>query len=166
MDVINWKVVPVFIKVAENKHVFNSEMIVPFAEGISPGPNVKLTVEPPEYIGHGGESVRLSCLVGEDRGSYLIRWSRANGRDLPPGAVQTDGILTIFNPSPADSDVYVCTATLRSTGAVAQIQARVTIVSSRWVIKLLATSRAGNLPCSYKPVCVSDAWLHISVKVH
>ncbi|XP_021927336.1 basement membrane-specific heparan sulfate proteoglycan core protein isoform X6 [Zootermopsis nevadensis] len=100
-------------------------------EGISPGPSIKLTVEPPEYAGPGGETVRLSCLVGEDRGSYHIRWSRANGRDLPSGAVQSDGILTIYNASPADSDVYVCTATLRSTGAVAQIQARVTIVSNR-----------------------------------
>lgn len=87
-----------------------------FAEGTSAGSNIKLTVEPPEYTGPGGETVRLSCLVGEDRGSYIIHWSRANGRELPPDSVQSDGVLTIFNASPADSDVYVCTATLRSTG--------------------------------------------------
>jgi len=102
-----------------------------FAEGTPPGPNVQLTVEPPEYTGPGGETIRLSCLVGEDRSSYIIRWSRANGRELPPGAVQSDGVLTIFNASPADSDVYVCTATLRNTGAVSQVQAQVTIVSDR-----------------------------------
>ncbi|PNF14537.1 hypothetical protein B7P43_G15031, partial [Cryptotermes secundus] len=100
-------------------------------EGTSPGSNIKLTVEPPEYTGPGGGTVRLSCLVGEDRGLYIIRWSRANGRELPPDSVQSDGVLTIFNVSPADSDVYVCTATLRSTGAVAEIQARVTIVSNQ-----------------------------------
>jgi hypothetical protein len=108
-----------------------SGIVVIFAEGASAGSNIKLTVEPPEYTGPGGETVRLSCLVGEDRGSYVIRWSRANRRELPPDSVQSDGVLTIFNASPADSDVYVCTATLRSTGAVAEIQARVTIVSSR-----------------------------------
>lgn len=134
----SWKV-DIFIKEDENNLVLDYEIIVTIAEGISPGPSIKLTVEPPEYAGPGGETVRLSCLVGEDRGSYHIRWSRANGRDLPSGAVQSDGILTIYNASPADSDVYVCTATLRSTGAVAQIQARVTIVSNRWVVKLIAT---------------------------
>lgn len=105
--------------------------IVVFVEGTSVGSNIKLTVEPPEYTGPGGETVRLSCLVGEDRGSYIIRWSRSNGRELPPDSLQSDGILTIFNASPADSDVYVCTATLRSTGAVAEIQARVTVISSQ-----------------------------------
>jgi hypothetical protein len=107
------------------------EITVSFAEGIPAGSSIKLTVEPPEYTGPGGETIRLSCLVGEDRGSYTIRWSRANGQNLPPSAVQSDGVLTIFNASPADSDVYVCTATLRSTGAVSQVQARVTIVSNR-----------------------------------
>ena len=94
------------------------EFFVSFAEGIPAGSSVKLTVEPPEYTGPGGETIRLSCLVGEDRSSYIIHWSRANGRELPPSTVQSDGVLTIFNASPADSDVYVCTATLRSTGAV------------------------------------------------
>jgi hypothetical protein len=102
-----------------------------FAEGTSAGSNIKLTVEPPEYKGPSGETVRLSCLVGEDRGSYIIRWSRANGQELPPDSVQGDGVLTIFDASPADSDVYVCTVTSRSTGAVAEIQARVTVVSSQ-----------------------------------
>jgi hypothetical protein len=112
-------------------YILLSEIIVSFAEGIPAGSSIKLTVEPPEYTGPGGETIRLSCLVGEDRGSYIVRWSRANGRDLPPSAVQSDGVLTIFNASPADSDVYVCTATLRSTGAVSQVQAQVTIVSNR-----------------------------------
>jgi hypothetical protein len=114
------------------------EIIVYFTEGIPVDSNIKLTVEPPEYVGPGGETVRLSCLVGQDHASYVIRWSRANGQDLPPGAVQSDGVLTIFNASPADSDVYVCTATQRSTGAEAQIQARVTIVPSRWVATFIA----------------------------
>jgi hypothetical protein len=117
---------------SNNSCIFYSlKSFVSFAEGIPAVSNVKLTVEPPEYTGPGGETIRLSCLVGEDRSSYIIRWSRANGRELPPSTVQSDGVLTIFNASPADSDVYVCTATLRSTGAVSEVQAQVTIVSDR-----------------------------------
>jgi len=110
-------------------HILLPEIIVSFVEGIPASPTAKLTVEPPEYTGPGGETIRLSCSAGEDRSLYVVRWSRANGRDLPPSAVQSDGVLTIFNASPADSDVYVCTATLRSTGDVSQVQAQVTIVS-------------------------------------
>jgi hypothetical protein len=122
----------------ENKFIFCYCVWNCFAEGSSAGSSIKLTVEPPEYTGPGGETVRLSCLVGEDRALYTIRWSRANGRELPRDSVQSDGVLTIFDASPADSDVYVCTATLRSTGAVAEIQARVTIVSSQWVPQPIA----------------------------
>jgi len=109
-------------------YILLPEIIVFFVEA-PPGPSIKLTVEPPEYTGPGGETIRLSCLAGEDRSLFIINWSRANGRELPPSAVQSDGVLTIFNASPADSDVYVCTATLRSTGDVSQVQAQVTIVS-------------------------------------
>ncbi|CAG2056707.1 unnamed protein product [Timema podura] len=90
-----------------------------------------LTVEPNEYSGPGGETVRLTCLTGEQDRDYTIRWSRAGGRELPPSAVQRDGVLTIYNASPADSGVYVCTATSSYTGSVDEVQARVTIVSYR-----------------------------------
>jgi len=112
-------------------YILLPEIIVSFAEGIPAGPSTKLTVVPPEYTGPGGETIRLSCSAGEDRSLYIIHWSRANGRELPPSAVESDGVLTIYNASPADSDVYVCTATLRSTGDVSQVQAQVTIVSDR-----------------------------------
>ncbi|KAJ9584666.1 hypothetical protein L9F63_020991, partial [Diploptera punctata] len=99
-------------------------------EGPSPGQDVQLTVNPPNYEGPGGQTIQLNCLVGQDIGSYTIRWSRTNNQDLPSNAVQRDGILTIYNASPADSDIYVCTATQRTTGAISQVQARVTIIST------------------------------------
>ena len=102
-----------------------------YTESLRPLPEVDLTVNPPSYEGPGGQTIQLNCLVGQDRGSYVIRWSRTNNQDLPSNAVQRDGILTIYNPTPADSDIYVCTATQRATGAESQIQARVTIISTR-----------------------------------
>ncbi|XP_069692113.1 basement membrane-specific heparan sulfate proteoglycan core protein isoform X26 [Periplaneta americana] len=117
--------------VATNPSGTDTQRIILYVREGMLEPSIRLTVEPSEFTGPGGETVRLNCLVGQDRSSYVIRWSRANGQELPTNAVQSDGVLTIYNASPADSDIYVCTATLTRTGAVSQIQARVTIVSSR-----------------------------------
>nr|CAD7589934.1 unnamed protein product [Timema genevievae] len=117
---------------ASNPSGTNTQRTVLYVREGQPKPDpTSLTVEPNEYSGPGGETVRLTCLTGEQDRDYTIRWSRAGGRELPPSAVQRDGVLTIYNASPADSGVYVCTATSSYTGSVDEVQARVTIVSYR-----------------------------------
>nr|CAD7195790.1 unnamed protein product [Timema douglasi] len=117
---------------ASNPSGTNTQRTVLYVREGQPKPDpTSLTVEPNEYSGPGGETVRLTCLTGEQERDYTIRWSRAGGRELPPSAVQRDGVLTIYNASPADSGVYVCTATSSYTGSVDEVQARVTIVSYR-----------------------------------
>ncbi|XP_059491072.1 basement membrane-specific heparan sulfate proteoglycan core protein isoform X8 [Neocloeon triangulifer] len=90
-----------------------------------PAPTIR--VEPQEFQGQPGETVRLSC-TGAASG-YTVRWSRMGGENLPASSSETSGQLIIYNVSPSDSGVYVCSAT-DSYGNVQQSQARITIVTA------------------------------------
>ncbi|KAJ1522549.1 hypothetical protein ONE63_001735 [Megalurothrips usitatus] len=102
-------------------------------EGLSrpppPVPSTRLSISPPEFNGLAGETVSLTCASGLNE-YYVIQWSKVGGPDLPSTSTQQDGTLTIYNVNPADTGIYLCRATSRSTGAVEDIQARVTVSSN------------------------------------
>jgi hypothetical protein len=95
---------------------------------------VSIRVEPREAQAHPGETVRLACSV--PLAGYTLRWTKMGGESLPVSATDNSGQLIIYNVSPADSGVYVCTAS-DPQGRTQQFQARVTIVTQRLVSKYL-----------------------------
>ena len=64
---------------------------------------------------------------------FSIQWSRVGSQELPSTATQKDGVLSVYNANPADSGIYVCRVTARASGATEDIQARVSISSSRYL---------------------------------
>ncbi|RLU19726.1 hypothetical protein DMN91_008283 [Ooceraea biroi] len=85
------------------------------------------TVTPSEWSGTSGDVVRLICTPSQHAN---ITWTRSGGLPLPYSASQRDGILTITNPSPSDSGIYVCTAT-STRGTETSTSARITIVTRK-----------------------------------
>ncbi|CAL1682411.1 unnamed protein product [Lasius platythorax] len=85
------------------------------------------TVTPSEWSGTIGDVVRLICTPSQHAN---VTWTRSGGLPLPYTASQQDGILTINNPSPSDSGIYVCTAT-SIRGTETSTSARITIVARR-----------------------------------
>ncbi|XP_072758581.1 basement membrane-specific heparan sulfate proteoglycan core protein isoform X10 [Anoplolepis gracilipes] len=85
------------------------------------------TVTPSEWSGTIGDVVRLICTPSQHAN---VTWTRSGGLSLPYTASQQDGILTITNPSPSDSGIYVCTAT-SIRGTETSTSARITIVARR-----------------------------------
>lgn len=93
----------------------------PPPQGLSP------TVTPSEWSGTSADIVRLICTPSQRAN---VTWTRSGGLPLPYSASQRDGILTISNPSPSDSGIYVCTAT-SIRGTETSTSARITIVTRR-----------------------------------
>jgi Immunoglobulin domain len=93
-----------------------------------------IRVEPREAQAHPGETVRLACSV--PLAGYTLRWTKMGGEPLPVSASDRSGQLIINNVSPADSGVYVCTAS-DTQGRTQQFQARVTIVTQRFVSDII-----------------------------
>lgn len=85
------------------------------------------TVTPSEWSGTIGDVVRLICTPSQHAN---VTWTRSGGLPLPYTASQQDGILTITNPSPSDSGIYVCTAT-SIRGTETSTSARITIVARK-----------------------------------
>lgn len=85
------------------------------------------TVTPSEWSGTSGDVVRLICTPSQHAN---VTWTRSGGLPLPYTASQRDGVLTITNPTPSDSGIYVCTAT-SVRGTETSTTARITIVSRR-----------------------------------
>ncbi|XP_018405456.1 PREDICTED: basement membrane-specific heparan sulfate proteoglycan core protein-like [Cyphomyrmex costatus] len=83
------------------------------------------TITPSEWSGTSEEVVRLICTPSQHAN---VTWTRSGGLPLPYTASQRDGILTITNPTPRDSDIYVCTAT-SVRGTETSTTARITIIS-------------------------------------
>ncbi|XP_019884797.1 basement membrane-specific heparan sulfate proteoglycan core protein isoform X13 [Camponotus floridanus] len=83
------------------------------------------TVTPSEWSGTIGDVVKLICTPSQHAN---VTWTRSGGLPLPYTASQQDGILTIINPSPSDSGIYVCTAT-SIRGTETSTSARITIVA-------------------------------------
>ena len=76
--------------------------------------------------------MNMNMLFKSIQNCYRLRWSRYDGQTLPSSATDENGVLTIYNVSPDDSGIYVCTAFEASTGAHEQeVQARINIISSR-----------------------------------
>ncbi|XP_034945971.1 basement membrane-specific heparan sulfate proteoglycan core protein isoform X4 [Chelonus insularis] len=66
-------------------------------------------ITPHEWIGASGDIVRMVCTRSNYHAS--VNWTRSSGLPLPSSATQRDGVLTISNPQPIDSGLYVCIAT-------------------------------------------------------
>ncbi|TGZ46957.1 Basement membrane-specific heparan sulfate proteoglycan core protein [Temnothorax longispinosus] len=84
------------------------------------------TITPSEWTGTSGDVVRLICTPSQHAN---VTWTRSGGL-LPYTASQRDGVLTITNPIPDDSSIYVCTAT-SVRGTETSTTARITIVPRR-----------------------------------
>ncbi|XP_063983473.1 basement membrane-specific heparan sulfate proteoglycan core protein-like isoform X6 [Diachasmimorpha longicaudata] len=87
-------------------------------------PDVGPTITPQEWTGSSGDTIRMVCT----RSNYhkTVHWTRSGGLSLPASASQTDGILTITNPGPADSGIYICVAT-SVQGTESSTTSRITI---------------------------------------
>ncbi|XP_044579347.1 basement membrane-specific heparan sulfate proteoglycan core protein isoform X6 [Cotesia glomerata] len=66
-------------------------------------------ITPHEWIGSSGDIIRMVCTRSNHHSN--VSWTRSSGLPLPVSASQRDGVLTINNPEPNDSGVYVCIAT-------------------------------------------------------
>lgn len=84
-------------------------------------------VTPSEWSGTSGDVVRLVCTPSQRAD---VSWTRSGGLPLPYSASQRDGVLTITNPTPSDSGIYVCTSTSLQ-GTETSTTARITIVPRR-----------------------------------
>lgn len=86
-----------------------------------------MIVDPLEYNAENGQTVRFTC---QAIGGYTVRWSRER-TELPPSSTQRDGVLTIYNASPSDSGIYICTASDPYSGNLGEAVTRLSIASSR-----------------------------------
>lgn len=84
-------------------------------------------VTPSEWSGTSSDVVRLICTPSQ---RATVVWTRSGGLPLPYSATQRDGVLTISNPTPSDSGIYVCTAT-SARGTETSTTARITIIPRR-----------------------------------
>ncbi|XP_046742518.1 basement membrane-specific heparan sulfate proteoglycan core protein [Diprion similis] len=83
-------------------------------------------IDPVEWVGGPTELVELRCTATPDA---TVTWTRAGNLPLPDSATARDGVLTIYNPSPSDSGIYVCTATTFQ-GVTTSNNARISIQAS------------------------------------
>ncbi|XP_020284881.1 basement membrane-specific heparan sulfate proteoglycan core protein isoform X6 [Pseudomyrmex gracilis] len=84
-------------------------------------------VTPSEWSGTSSDVVKLTCTPSQ---RATVVWARSGGLPLPYSATQRDGVLTISNPTPSDSGIYVCTAT-SARGTETSTTVRITIVPRR-----------------------------------
>ena len=68
------------------------------------GPEAGLTVRPEEVVVEPGEEVVFVCSDSEGQ------WSREGGAELPGGARQGGGVLTLPRLQPQQSGFYICSA--------------------------------------------------------
>ncbi|XP_057332116.1 basement membrane-specific heparan sulfate proteoglycan core protein isoform X8 [Microplitis mediator] len=66
-------------------------------------------ITPNEWMGSSGDVIRMVCTRSNLHAN--VSWTRSSGLPLPSSASQRDGVLTIDNPEPKDSGIYVCIAT-------------------------------------------------------
>lgn len=81
-------------------------MIILFT-GKSTQPIAPPTITPSQWFGQPGETIVITCVTSLITN---LTWSRERN-PLPHTASQRDGVLTIVNPTPYDSGIYVCTST-------------------------------------------------------
>jgi len=82
----------------------------------------EVSVTPEDMTAQMDEDVILTCRTPS---GYTSEWTKYNGQ-LPYGATQANGVLTIPRASPDNSGIYVCTVT-GPTGDSQKAQARVTV---------------------------------------
>ena len=85
-----------------------------------------VSVRPEDITVQMNEQVVLTCMVPQ---GFSSSWTKYGGQ-LPYGAAQADGVLTIRSATPDSSGIYVCTVT-GPTGDSQKAQARVTVQGSR-----------------------------------
>ncbi|KAK0088927.1 hypothetical protein PV326_004677, partial [Microctonus aethiopoides] len=96
----------------------------PNRPSITTNPDQGPIITPQEWTGSSGDIVRLVCSRSHYHSS--VSWTRSAGLSLPSSASQRDGVLTINNPTPSDSGIYVCIATTYQ-GTESSTSARITI---------------------------------------
>ncbi|KAL3861149.1 hypothetical protein ACJMK2_007217 [Sinanodonta woodiana] len=72
-------------------------------------PGITIIVRQISVVALIGSTARLECHVEDETGRVTLFWSRTGS--LPPGSVQTDGVLTIPDIQPSYAGNYVCTGT-------------------------------------------------------
>ncbi|XP_026667400.1 basement membrane-specific heparan sulfate proteoglycan core protein-like [Ceratina calcarata] len=72
-----------------------------------PTTGIPPTIIPSQWIGLIGETIVVTCFPSQ---AANVTWSRERNIPLPSTASQSEGVLTIINPSTYDSGIYVCTS--------------------------------------------------------
>ncbi|XP_060829423.1 basement membrane-specific heparan sulfate proteoglycan core protein-like isoform X3 [Bombus pascuorum] len=93
--------------VARNNVGVDERTIILHVEGRSIQPITPPTITPSQWFGQPGETIVITCVTSLITN---LTWSRERN-PLPHTASQRDGVLTIVNPTPYDSGIYVCTST-------------------------------------------------------
>ncbi|XP_065222037.1 basement membrane-specific heparan sulfate proteoglycan core protein isoform X4 [Planococcus citri] len=125
---------------ANNSVGYDSQEIVVYVNDIGsqttispPGSSneVRVTVEPSEFIGSSGDQINLQCTVSANI-PYRIIWTRYPDLPLQQGINERDGRLFINSASQQDSGVYVCSAISEQTGIIlSRIEVNVNVAPSR-----------------------------------
>ncbi|XP_071874839.1 terribly reduced optic lobes isoform X18 [Bombus fervidus] len=93
--------------VARNNVGVDERTVILHVEGKSIQPITPPTITPSQWFGQPGETIVITCVTSLITN---LTWSRERN-PLPHTASQRDGVLTIVNPTPYDSGIYVCTST-------------------------------------------------------
>ncbi|XP_068986149.1 basement membrane-specific heparan sulfate proteoglycan core protein-like isoform X24 [Bombus flavifrons] len=93
--------------VARNNVGVDERTVILHVEGKSTQPITPPTITPSQWFGQPGETIVITCVTSLITN---LTWSRERN-PLPHTASQRDGVLTIINPTPYDSGIYVCTST-------------------------------------------------------
>ncbi|XP_076481720.1 terribly reduced optic lobes isoform X17 [Bombus vancouverensis nearcticus] len=93
--------------VARNNVGVDERTVILHVEGKSTQPIIPPTITPSQWFGQPGETIVITCVTSLITN---LTWSRERN-PLPHTASQRDGVLTIVNPTPYDSGIYVCTST-------------------------------------------------------
>ncbi|XP_048508165.1 basement membrane-specific heparan sulfate proteoglycan core protein isoform X9 [Athalia rosae] len=112
--------------IARNRAGIHEEHTILYVTGNQPPPPPpppEPIINPSNWVGGIGEPIRLACTGPSDA---QITWTRSGNAPLPSSATHQGGILSIRNPTPADSGIYVCTV-ITFQGVVTSSSARISI---------------------------------------
>ncbi|KAL3861185.1 hypothetical protein ACJMK2_007245 [Sinanodonta woodiana] len=100
-------------------------------------PDITIIVRQTSVVALIGSTATLECHVEDETGRVTLFWSRTGG--LPPGSVQTDGVLTIPDIQPSYAGNYVCTGTTdtgRTGSAVTRLDVEVKPATERPTVRV------------------------------
>ncbi|XP_024936745.1 basement membrane-specific heparan sulfate proteoglycan core protein [Cephus cinctus] len=115
--------------IARNEAGVNERTTILYVRENSPPtqpPILNPTITPNDWSGTTDDTVRLVC---SSRQQGTVFWTREGGLALSASASQRDGVLTMQNPTPQDSGVYICTM-VNYQGIETRSSARISIQPS------------------------------------